>query len=430
MTKATTPTKLSLDRYAEIMGIDPVHFSQAQGATGDDPLFPIRSGCSDVWWQKSYQRSDVVSREELARAIYSAEQDIEDYLGFPVAPEWIVEMQDYPRNYRRDVFGTGSNVRFDRKSLILKKGKFINAGRRYTQSIGEASIGGGEIVRSDEDGDGFQETFTVTLPTTLTNRSLTQIKVYYDGHSTREWEITNPRSVEITGGNVIIVFDFWKFIDIALQDVYPSATLAALDIYDAIYIDTVDVYREYTDWSQHSVEFFWEPRVETITCRACGGSGCEACQSTVQCGCLHVRDVDRGIAIPTPANWDSTNKEWLNASYTLCYEPDLVKVWYYAGDIDDDYINGITTDPLKRTYAEAIAWIATARLERNFCACGALTSLAIDLRTDLTRSDRNGPTFIMSDRDIDNPFGTRKGEVMAWRRFSRLTKKRPSVAVV
>jgi hypothetical protein len=49
---------------------------------------------------------------------------------------------------------------------------------------------------------------------------------------------------------------------------------------------------------------------------------------------------------------------------------------------------------------------------------------------DLTRSDPNGPTFILPDRDKDNPFGTRKGEVMAWRRISRLALKVPSVAVV
>jgi hypothetical protein len=375
-------------------------------------------------------RSDVVSREDLARAIYSAEQDIEDYLGFPVAPEWIVEVHKYPRNYRRNVFGVGSNIRWDRKSLQLKKGKVIAAGRRYTQLVGEASIGAGTIVRSDEDGDGFDETFTITLATTLSSSSMRQIKVYQDGQSTRPYEITGPRSVTITGGNVVIVFDFWKFIDPALQDVYPSATLEALDIYDTIYIDTVDVYREYTDYSQHSTEFFWEPRVETVTCRSCGGTGCVACQHTVQCGCLYVRDVDRGIAVPTPADWDATNGDWDTVSFDLCYEPDQVKVWYYAGDMDDDYVNNRATDPLKRSYAEAIAWMATARLERNFCTCGALTALATDLRTDLIRSDRNGPTFLAVDRDIDNPFGTRKGEVMAWRRLSRLVKKRPSVAVV
>jgi hypothetical protein len=407
------------------MGIDPVHFSQALGPDGDDPIFPLRTGCTDVWWQQSYMRADVISREDLARAIYSAEQDLEDYIGFPLAPEWIVEVHRYPRNYRRNVFGVGANTRWDRKSIILKKGKFIAAGRRYVQVVGQATVGGGTIVWSDPF-DGVDTIATITLPNVhnYTANSERQVKCYFEGETTREWEITDPISVTIDAVNVTIVFNFWSLIDPALQDVPPTGGQQALNIYDAITVDTVDVRREYTDYSQHSVEFFWEPR----SCTACGGSGCAACELTVQCGCLHVRDVDRGIGVPTPADYSSG--AWNTVSFTRCEEPDIVKLWYLAGDMDDNYVNGVTTDPLKRRYAESIAYMATARLERNFCSCGALTALANDLRTDLTRSDRQGPSFFNTPRDLDNPFGTRKGEVMAWRRFSKLIKKRPSVAVI
>ena len=413
------------------MGIDPVHFSQAQGATGDDPIYPIRTGCTDIWWQHSFMRSDVVAREDIARAIYSAEQDMEDFLGFPLAPEWIVEVHDFPRNYRRNVFGVGANVRWDRKSLLLKKGKIIQAGRRNTQFAGEATVGGGTIVWGTPI-DGVNTIATITLPNALglTTNSEREIKCYFDGETTREWEITDPISVDITVGTIVIVFNFWSLIDPALMDVVPQATVAALNIYDAITVDTVDVYREYTDYTQHSVEFFWEPRVELTVCNSCGGSGCVACQLTVQCGCLYVRSVDRGIGVPTPADWNDGTDVWDTVAFTNCYEPDQVKVWYLAGDMSDDYVNGLTGDPLKRIYAEAIAYMATARLERNFCSCGGLTALATDLRTDLIRSDREGPTFFSVERDLDNPFGTRKGEVMAWRRFSKITKKRPSVAVL
>jgi len=49
---------------------------------------------------------------------------------------------------------------------------------------------------------------------------------------------------------------------------------------------------------------------------------------------------------------------------------------------------------------------------------------------DVTRSDPDGPTFIVSDSDLENPFGTRKGEVLAWRRVSKLAEKRGKVAVI
>jgi len=413
------------------MGIDPVHFSQAQGSTGDNPIYPMRTGCSDIWWQHSYMRSDVVAREDIARAIYSAEEDIEEYLNFPLAPEWIVELHSYPRNYRRNAFGVGANVRWDRKSITLRRGKFIAAGRRYVQVIGQATLAGGTLVWSDPI-DGVDTIATLTLPNTLpwTSASERQIKCYFEGEDTREWEITDPISVEITAVSVIVTFNFWSLIDPALMDIVPRNTTEALNIYDAITVETVDVRREYTDYSQHSVEFFWEPRVERLTCGSCSGTGCVACELTVQCGCLHVRDADRGIGVPTPADWSASSGAWNNAEFTNCYEPDQVKVWYLAGDMSKKYIDGDTNDPLKRIYAEAIAYMATARLERNFCSCGGLTALATDLRTDLTRSDRQGPSFFTPPRDLDNPFGTKKGEVMAWRRLSKLAKKRPSVAVI
>ena len=52
MSRAETCTLLSLDRFAKMFGINPVHFS---GAGGSD-IFPLKDGCSDVWFQRSYMK--------------------------------------------------------------------------------------------------------------------------------------------------------------------------------------------------------------------------------------------------------------------------------------------------------------------------------------------------------------------------------------
>ena len=429
MAIAETPTLLSIDRYARIMGIDPVHFNGAVGVA----LFPMRGGCPDVWWQRSYIGSDRVSREDLALAIADAEADIASFLGYWPAPMWFErEMHRWPAIYRHTHFGTGADVRWDDKGIKLRWGRFITAGRRYTQLIGQATEAGLTLDWSDPDGDGFDERATITLPNilALTNLSRQQVKCYFDGHDEREWEIRNPRTVEITAVSVIITFDFWQLIDPALQDTYPDGNPEALNIVDAIYVDTVDVYREYTDFSQHSAEFFWEPRYTGPACPNCGGAGCTVCQHSVQCGCLHVRDVNLGIAVASPGEWSATEAAWQNQTWDLCYDPDIVKVWYYAGEVSDRFLAGDSLDPLGNTLAEAIAYMATARLERNFCACGNLTALATDLRRDLSRSDPDGPTFMLSTLEQNCPFGTRKGEVMAWRRLAHSTERIGKVAVL
>lgn len=410
-------TLLSLARYARIMGITPPHFFQASS----DNYFPV-SGCSDVWFQYAWQNADAVSRDDLAQAIYNAEEDIAAILGYYPAPKWIAkEMHKYPRHYRRDAYGNGRNVRGDFKSIIARWGKFIQAGRRAVSVVDAEAA----VTYSDPDGDGYSELATITAATSLTDAC--EVKVYIAGKGgAQEWEIRPPKSKIISGGNVTITFDAWLLIDPNLQGAYPTAEeLRAIDLEDMdSYVATVDIYREYTDFSQASAEFSWEPEPGsglTFPCTSCGGSGCLACENTIQTGCLHVRDVERGILVPVPATYDDDEDSWQGASFTDCREPDTVKLWYYAGDLDERYLRGETCEPLSEYFAQAIAWLATARLERNICACNNAHALAADLRRDLAFTPSDGGSFILSDEDLANPFGTKKGEVMCWKRISKLT---------
>ncbi len=422
------PTILSLPYYAHIMGINPVHFQGADAtAIG---IFPVGS-CSDVWPRYAWQNADRISREQLAHAIYDAEQDIARVLGYYPAPYWVYqEIHRFPRHHRPDVYQhSGLNVRGARKSIQAKFGKFIQAGQRAVTSIDTATVVAGSLTYTDEDGDGFAETATVAVSTTLADAC--ELKVYIVGQSGAQgWEIRPARSKSISGGIFTAVFWSWQFIDRDLQAAHPTAAgFSAIDISTtANFVTAVDVYREYNDFISPSATFYWEPDPANLTsvstCTSCGGTGCVACSLTSQDGCLHVRDTESGIVVPVPATYDVDNATWTQDAYSVCRDPDQVKINYYAGEYDNRWLGGESCEALSNYWAHAIAWLATARLDRPPCSCANVKAKFDNLQEDLalTASTSHQVTF----QQLNNPFGTRRGEMLAWQRVDQIAGVRMS----
>lgn len=429
MTRASIPTLLSLDRFAQIMSINPVHFSGAAGAT----IFPVGGSCKDIWRQYSWQSPQIVSREDIAQAIANAEEELSNLLGYYPAPVWIEEeVHRYTKHYRKGVISSGININGQNVGVTLDKGRLISPGVRNTTLLGTATVAGGDLVFSDEDGDGYNETVTITFPTALTDRN--EIKVYYPNENgEQEWEIRPARSKRITGGNVIITFWAWQLIDPAIQEVFPTTNDGeSPDIMDTIYLASVDLYREFTDFTQASAVFYWEPSTPGLTpfdCPSCGGAGCAICSLRTQDGCFHIRDVMAGIGVPAPGSYNSETGQWDTATWSECRAPDLVKLYYYAGDQDRRYLNNKSTDPLSHYWAETITWIAVARLRNPFASCGPPENWVSELQFDTARSGENEPDFTLEPGDAGNPLGTRVGEVRAWRRV-RQASRRLEVAVI
>jgi hypothetical protein len=372
---------------------------------------------------------DQVSREQLAEAIKSAEDDIMSIVGFPPAPMWIEgnEIQNYPRTalVGSDVAVNNnlmSSVFYDAngrlKGIRADYGKIISGGRRSLVVAGTATVGGGELVYSDDDSDGFYETATIPLPLPAIMSELTdacEFKSFFDGEIDQEWEIRYPRSATITGGNIVLVYDSWLFIDPDLWEAFPTQDgAAAIDVSTVNnFVTTVDVYREYIDTTKSSVRFFWENSAGT-SCSICSGIGCETCTYTSQDGCLIARDTEGGIVVPFPATYDEDACSWVKDSYAKHSSPDMVRLWYIAGDQDKAFINCRTCDPMSIFWARIIARMATARLERPICGCGNMIALSERLSQDLSQ---------FSTEDIKEcPFGSLRGEVEAWRRIKKILR--------
>jgi len=342
-------------------------------------------------------------------------------------------VRQFPRHYRPDVYRLGGlDVRQQRVGVKAQWGKIIAPGRRLPTWIGGPSTTGPAtslLEYVDLDLDGVPETARVTQTTSVTDAR--EVKVYFDGHAGMpEWEIRPARTKIIAAGVFTATFWKWQFID---PDIWEAlATTLGAQAIDATDVDNVvtdvDVYQITNDATQVTAQFMWEPLpTGGNVCACCGGAGCTACQLTTQDGCLHVRDALQGQVVPTPATYSATDAEWTQVAPTCIRDPDLVTIWYYSGNYSEGWLSGADDDPLDRGWAQAIAWMATARLERPLCHCGVLTALANRLQEDLARAGE--VSHNVDFETLANPFGTRRGEVMAWRKVSNVRDPVASVAV-
>lgn len=405
MARSSTPTLLSLSRWAKILQLNPVHFGGGIGS----PIWPANGACEDIWPQYSWQTNEeLVGREEVAMAIQAAEEDIKREIGKSAAPTWeIDEAHDY------------SFSRHSRQipSFQTEFGEIIAPGRRAVTLIDDAVA----VVYSDPNGDGWDELATVTVTTDVTD--IRQIKVYTAGHDGDvEWEIRPLRSVTISSGTATILIDAWLLFDPDIWEQHPNdqEPFAGIDINEsANFVTTVDVYREYNDTITAAVSFF----TAGSGCGICGGVGCDICEGTSYTGCFSVLDKRRGRVRPFPATHNGDS--WVFDYTSHCQPAARIAVSYYAGMQDKAYLNSKSLDPLSQYMAEAITWLSVARLPAAICNCNNVRDRIEELQKDasaIRQGAQGSPLFArFQNMDIfDNPFGYRVGEVKAWQRVVRL----------
>lgn len=119
-----TVTWLSLDEWAQIIGLNPLHFNGLSSS-----LIP-NNVCGEIFFQYSWQHSDRVGRDDIARAIKQAEEEISREAGFNLMPDWTVaERLSYARPAQPEAFGVGGfNPRWMMKSVELPRGWLISGG--------------------------------------------------------------------------------------------------------------------------------------------------------------------------------------------------------------------------------------------------------------------------------------------------------------
>jgi len=383
------------------MGINKLHFEGVQ-------LNSLQTAtCETAWFQHPWQEADRVSREDVALAIAEAESNIERELGYRLIPTWEQdEWRDAPRAWRPEaVILSQGDVRAYAPTVQTRWKHLISGGIRGSTVIDAAAA----IVWSDADGDGYKETGTVTAVTTVTDPC--EVHLFYPGKSgNTKWEI-RPITVAIAAGTATITFRRELCVLESILESLANVDVPIADgLTDADFLATADVYRVYNDPSQQ-VQFLWEPFSDNC---GCGSDGCTVCAYSSQYGCLHSRGDHRsGIVAYSPATWNTTTLSFDSVAWSVGRQPDITRLWYYAGLRDLD----ATCPTLEMTPAwqRTVAYYATALLDRETCSCNAARVAHWQADLAATGGAEELSTFTLGDSDLNNPFGTRRGEIYAWR---------------
>lgn len=398
MARSGVRTWLPLDRWAEIVGLNPLHFNQLSGGKTLTP----DNICGDVWFQHSWQHADRVGREDVAMAIQIAEGQIAAEVGFNLLPDWTIqERLEFAEPAIPGVYNLyGTNPRGMLNSIELRRGHIISGGVRASAAI---QIGAA-IVRTDPDGDGYNEHCVVIVPTTVTDPN--EIRAYYPGTQGQDaWEI-RPILVTLGGGNAVIEFNIWQVPAAGETEDLKAKVLDALDPLE--FETLIDVYRVYNDPSTQ-VQFMWESDAPD-----CCGS-CVACQFGTQTGCFHLRDERIGMAVPAPASWNAATGAFDSGEWSACRAPDQVRFWYYSGYQDLS---------LRRPKVEmapyweyAVAFYASSILDRPVCGCSNVQQFIDKWRRNLLVNDKDDSSFNVTPEMLSNKLGTSMGALYAYKRI-------------
>ncbi len=402
MARSEIKTWLSLDEWAEIIGLNPLHFNSLSSTYFDS------NACGSVWFQHPWQNADRVGRDDLAMVIAEAEQEIAKECGYNLLPDWTIEERlPYAQPIVPGVYNVyGTNPRGLYKSIELRKGHIISGGMRAKTLVGRSSA----VVRTDPNGDGYSELCTVTAPTTVTDTN--EIHIYYSGQSgADEWEI-RPINVTISAGVATITFKSWQIVDGDKCDILNANAIDG-DVAGS-YETTVDVYRVYNDPATQ-VQFMWESAPELDSC-----STCDACNLTTAAGCFHLRDPRLGIAVPAPATWDAATSAFVSGEWTEYREPEQVRFWYYSGyqDKNIDRYN-VRMAPY---WKYAVAFFAASKLERPVCGCSNVNQFIDRWRVDVMANkygDGVGMSVNVTPEQLSNRLGHTYGAMYAWKQINR-----------
>lgn len=394
MATAKTRTIVPLDRFAAILGMAPVHFNQVY-----IPDIAEAGSCASVIYQYDYQAGDKASRETIAQAIQNAEEQIANLLGYNIGPKWeVADKATILRPRIAELYATsGRNIRGQNISVKANRGYVISGGSRAKSLIDDNVT----IVYSDGDSDGYNETATVTVNTTVTD--VDELALFYPGQSgSDEWEIRPLTTVAISAGVATITFRREQAVLKALLEKYGAESVDGSN--NANFLTVVDVYRVYNN-PEVQVQLIWE------------GSSCSCgngCGFSIQTGCSTVRDARLGLMAIGPGTWNSDDNDFDYTPFTACRVPDRVELWYKAGWRNQALL--YPNRQIDTNWERAVCYLALTYLSDLICTCPIVEKKQTYWKEDMALrfGGMNQSKSFQHIPDIDNPLGSTRAAINAW----------------
>lgn len=420
---------LPIESFREIIGYHPFHFWGLSNST----YAPINSACNSVVQQHAWQNSDAGGREDILEAIATAESRLRELLRFSVAPHFVTEILPFPRFYNRGV-DRMNNTDPDNRwlSVQLGEGKVVEVGSEQKTLLETVTI-----TYSDTDGDSLNDTFTVTTVATTTETDINRIAVYFssanrlDTDGTDDRWLIKPVKVTINGnGTVTIRGRSWMLAKPILYEGVANLNPSnGIDPTDATkFITTVDVYirkayaaGQLTSDSQAVLTWETPPYPSWAACCVSSSSvyGSNAqdpssiATAIARCG---IRDAEAGLVIPAASTYDSTTQSWGAVNWNIARPPDRVTVRYLSGD-------ALIDGEMNKKWQTIVARLAAAELDNRICACDTANRSLYRWQFDLARTGgANDESYSISPEDLNNPLGTKRGQVYAWKQVQDLVQ--------
>lgn len=418
-----------LESFRQTMMAHPWSFWQLQ-ALGSTFL----SDCDQTTTEYAYQADDAAGRDDIRRALETAQERIFEHLGYSIAPRYVERVLPVPRYF---------DSRLNRMNYIGADGRWLTVQmpeakirkigvETYTKIETVTTAAPGHLVFTDADSDGIYDTFTATVATTVTD--IEEIQVIFAagdrlngaGPSER-WRV--PATVSISGGVATIKGPYWCLAKPILYQ-SPLATSALNIVTASNFVASLDVYRRYidptgttTDTAQAKLIWETRPFPSFATCTGCGSStgganskdpAAEAF-AIARCG---IRDAERGIVSIGEAVYDATAGEWFASWMSNCQPPSRIEIRYEAGaDLKDGNVAPMWNTTVSR--------LAAAELGKRICACNSANKELYYWQIDRAFvGSAELEKFSMTNDDMLNPLGTRNGHIFAWKMIQPLAFRR------
>lgn len=340
-----------LARYAQMAG-----FSECAFWGVFNPADPQDSACRPI--------QSLFDRQQIARYLAEAQEELEQIVGYPLAPRWFVD----------EIPFVGCGVVKARRSKVIAFG--IRA---------ETNIAIGTAVNHATD-----PAVIGPVATTVTDES--EIHVFHPG---TDVEI-DPSAIVIAGGNVTISIPRCRLV------VDPDNPDVGWDYTDTApggpFEQTVDVKRIYNDDTTQAL-LVW-PHRSSVNCT--NAACCVTCTEYTHEACGYVRDGGGGLVDVLYA--DRSGATWTPSCSCYCATPEIVRLYYRAG-----------LDPLTKQAEDAIIRLAHAKMPKPPCGCGPLM--------EMWERDRNVPEVLDAIR-LHCPFGLSDGAWVAWQFANALAVRR------
>lgn len=388
MAIASTRTLLPLDRFARIAGIHPLHFNQV---TVQD--LASANFCGVPILQYSWQDADRTGREEIAEIIAATETRLMEYLGFSLKPDYFSNVPaDYPQPSNPELIGTSLyDLRGFVRPMWIGQGYPISGGQEAKTFIANR-----QVVYTDVDGDGYFETATITATGYDAATVESEIAIYYTGNSGDDAFEIRPISVILNAGTATIMCRREQLVLPALLFGLTTEAVDGLD--DTLFVADVDVYRHWLDPIAQQVEFRWQQ----APCAT------DVATYSVQTGAMMVIEPRLGWATVQAAHWDATTLAYTSDLFSVCRNPDAVRLWYKAG-----YPLDPRSGQMASVWERCVTYLSLANLYRPLCQCASLETFtkywAEDLSVNTTEQTRQ-----VSRRFLDNPLGTTRAARFVW----------------